>query len=70
MSKNDVLVVLRMLKDGQIELVTMCGQDVLYNPNMNGGEFELFDQDGDHIQYLAYTDIYECSDALVRASRR
>ena len=63
--RDAVLQVLDMLQSGAIECVTMGGMDIIYNAHMNGGEWELFDHDGDHTAYMAYEDIYECSDVVL-----
>ena len=39
------------------------GIDVVYNPNMDGGQFEIFTED--HTQYIAYKDIEECADIIM-----
>lgn len=64
-TQEQALQVLDMLQNGILELVTIAGMDVIYNPNMNDGEWELFDHNGDHTEYSAYDDIYECSEVLI-----
>ena len=64
-TQEQALQVLDMLHSGILELVTIAGMDVIYNPNMNDGEWELFDHNGDHTEYSAYDDIYECSEVLI-----
>lgn len=64
-TQEQALQVLDMLQSGILELITTAGMDVIYNPNMNDGEWELFDHNGDHTEYSAYNDIYECSEVLI-----
>lgn len=66
MTHGGLVVILEaLMSDPAVEMVTVCGMDVIYNPNMNGGEWELFDHEGDHIEYTAITDIYECAQYLM-----
>ena len=64
-TQEQALQVLSMLQDGVLESVTIAGMDVIYNPNMNDGEWELFDHYGDHTEYTPHDDIYECSEVLI-----
>jgi hypothetical protein len=64
MTREYVMANLKSLKCGQDEVfVPVEGIDVVYNPNMDGGQFEIFTED--HTQYIAYKDIDECADAIV-----
>lgn len=65
MAQDTVLQLLGMLQQGTIECVTIGGMDIIYNPYMDGGEWELFDHDGDHTSYTPYDDIYECSGVVL-----
>ena len=64
-TQDQALQVLDMLQQGILECVTVAGMDIIYNPYMNDGEWELFDHDGDHTEYTAYDDIYECSEVVI-----
>ena len=64
-TQEQALQVLDMLQNGILELITIAGMDVIYNPNMNDGRWELFDHNDDHTEYSAYSDIYECSEVLI-----
>ena len=64
-TQEQALQVLDMLQNGILELITIAGMDVIYNPNMNDGEWELFDHNDDHTEYSEYNDIYECSEVLI-----
>ena len=59
------LQVLDMLQQGILECVTVAGKDIIYNPHMDDGEWQLFDHDGDHTEYEAYYDIHECSEVII-----
>lgn len=65
MTQDMVLQLLDMLQQGTIECTTIGGMDIVYNPHMEDGEWELFDHGGDHTSYTAYDDIYECSGAVL-----
>lgn len=64
-TQEQALQVLDMLQQGILECTTIAGTDIIYNPNMNDGEWELFDHNSDHTEYRAYTDIYECSEVII-----
>lgn len=67
MTRNEITMLLGMLAeyDNGLEMVTIDGLDIIYNRYMNGGEWEVFDHDGDHIEYDAYDNIDELVDRLI-----
>ena len=64
-TQEQALQVLDTLQQGILECITVAGIDIIYNPHMNDGEWELFDHDDDHTEYTAYDDIYECSEVVI-----
>ena len=65
MTQDTVLQLLGMLQQGAIECITIGGMDIIYNPLMDDGEWELFDHDGSHTSHTSFDDIYECSGAVL-----
>ena len=66
MTHGGLLVILEeLMNNHELEMIVYNGMDVIYNHNMNGGEWELFDHEGDHIEYMAITDIDECAEYLL-----
>lgn len=65
MTQDTVLQLLDTLQQDAVECITIGGMDIIYNAHMNGGEWELFDHYSDHTSYTPYSDIHECSDAVL-----
>lgn len=57
MTHGDVVTLLNMLKEHRVlEMVRISDLDIIYNPHMNDGEWEVFDSYSDHTEYGAYDD--------------
>ena len=65
MTQDMVLQALGMLQQGTAECITIGGMDIIYNPHVEGGAWQLFDHYGAHTSYTAYDDIYECSGVVL-----
>ena len=66
MTRNKIMILLDMLMEhSELEMVQIGNLDVIYNPYMNDGEWEIFNHDGDHTEYTEFNDIYECADAIL-----
>lgn len=68
MTRNKIMVLLDMLMEhSELGMVQIGNLDVIYNPYMNGGEWEVFDHDSDHTEYSSFEaeGIIECADMIL-----
>lgn len=66
MTHNKVVTLLNMLREHEeLEMVKITDLDIIYNRYMNGGEWEVFDSNGDHTEYEAYNDADELADLIL-----
>ena len=65
MTHDELVALLSMLMYRDVELVKITDLDIIYNPNMNGGEWEVFDSYSDHTEYSAYDDINELAELIL-----
>lgn len=66
MTHNEIVTLLNMLKEhNELELIKITDLDIVYNPHMNDGEWEVFDSNSDHTEYEAYKDADELADLIL-----
>ena len=49
--RNMVRYVLGSMLSGACDMLTVCGRDIIYNPNMGSGQYEIYVHDSDHTIY-------------------
>lgn len=58
MTHGELVTLLNMLKEHEeLELIKITDLDIIYNPNMGDGEWEVFDSNSDHTEYAAYDNV-------------
>lgn len=68
MTRNKIMVLLDMLMEhSELEMVQIGNLDVMYNPYMNEGEWEVFDHNGDHTEFSSFEadSIIECAEMIL-----
>ena len=66
MRHEELVALLNMLAEhDEVEMVKITDLDIIYNPNMNGGEWEVFDSNSDHTEYAEFTDVDELAEAIL-----
>lgn len=68
MTRNKIMVLLDMLMEhSELEMIQIGNLDIVYNPYMNNGEWEIYDQNGNHEDYISFEsdNIMECADMIL-----